>query len=101
MVDSLENAGFAHVARAMDGFTPEVQLLLEIRSFEIVPGAPAEARIEIFAEWLAADGKITAQRSFAATAPATALDGPAGAAALNEAFQTIAKETVAWARTVM
>jgi phospholipid/cholesterol/gamma-HCH transport system substrate-binding protein len=98
MVDSLENAGFAHVARTMDGFTPEVQLLLEIRSFEIVPGAPAQARIEIFAKWLAADGKITAQRSFAATAPATALDGPAGAAALNEAFQTIAKETVAWAR---
>ena len=101
MVDSLENAGFAHVGKTMDGFTPDVQLLLEIRSFEIVPGAPAEARIEIFAKWLAADGKITAQRSFAATAPATALDGPAGAAALNEAFQSVAKEIAVWARTVM
>ena len=101
IVDSLVNAGFAHVARAMAGFTPDIQLLLEIRSFEIVLRTPPRARIEIYAKWLAADGKIAAQRSFAATAPATAVDGPAGAAALNEAFKTIARDIVDWARTTM
>ena len=98
LVASLENAGFAHVGKAMDGFTPDGQLLLEIRAFQVAPGAPAVARIEIFAKWLAADGKIAAQRSFLATAPATAVDGPAGAAALDEAFQTIARDIVGWAR---
>jgi len=101
MVDSLENAGFAHVAKAMDGFTPDVQLLLEIRTFEIVVGTPPKARIEIHAKWLGADGKIAGQRGFEATAPVTAVDGPAGAAALNEAFKTIARDIVAWARTTM
>jgi phospholipid/cholesterol/gamma-HCH transport system substrate-binding protein len=101
MVDSLENAGFAHVAKAMDGFTPDIQLLLEIRSFEIVVGQPPRARIEIHAKWLGADGKIAGQRSFEATAPVSVVDGPAGAAALNEAFQTIARELVVWAQTQM
>jgi phospholipid/cholesterol/gamma-HCH transport system substrate-binding protein len=101
MVDSLENAGFAHVAKAMDGFTPDIQLLLEIRSFEIVVGEPPRARIEIHAKWLGADGKIAGQRSFEATAPVSVVDGPAGAAALNEAFQTIARELVVWAQTQM
>jgi phospholipid/cholesterol/gamma-HCH transport system substrate-binding protein len=101
MVDSLENAGFQHVAKAMDGFTPDIQLLLEIRSFEIVAAAPPRARIEIYAKWLGPDGKIAAQHSFSATAPATAVDGPAGAAALNEAFKTVARDIVAWVRTTM
>lgn len=99
LVDSLENAGFAHVAKAMDGFTPDVQLLLEIRAFQIIPGADPTARIEIYAKWLGADGKIADQRSFEATASATAVTGPAAAAALNAAFQKIARDIVAWART--
>jgi phospholipid/cholesterol/gamma-HCH transport system substrate-binding protein len=101
MVDSFENAGFARVGKAMDGFTPEIQLLLEIRCFEIIPGEPAQARIEIFGKWLTVDGKIAAQHSFVATAPATAISGPAGAMALNEAFQTVAREIVAWAHTTL
>ena len=95
---SLENAGFSHVAKPMDGFASEGQLQLEIRSFELVAGTPPIARIEIYARRLAAEGKMTAQRRFAATAPATAVDGPAGARALNEAFQTIARDIVAWMR---
>jgi phospholipid/cholesterol/gamma-HCH transport system substrate-binding protein len=101
MVESFQNAGFAHVGKAMDGFTPEVQLLLEIRSFEISLAAPASARIEISAKWLGADGKIAAERTFSATAPATGLEGPNAAAALNEAFQTIARDIVVWAQATM
>jgi len=101
MVESFENAGFTHVGKAMDGFTPEVQLLLEIRSFQISLAAPPSARIEIAAKWLGADGKIAAERSFSATAPTTGVEGPEAAAALNEVFQTIARDIVVWARTAV
>jgi phospholipid/cholesterol/gamma-HCH transport system substrate-binding protein len=101
MVESFENAGFAHVGKAMDGFTPEVQLLLEIRSFDISLAAPSSARIEISAKWLGADGKILGERSFSAAAPATGVEGPAAAAALNDAFQTVARDIVVWAQATM
>ena len=100
LIDSFENAGFAHVSKAMDGFTSDVQLVLEIKAFQIVAGDPAEAHIEIFAKWLAPDGKITAQRNFSATSPARAIDGAAGAAAHNEAFQTVATNIVGWVRAI-
>jgi len=85
----------------MDGFTPEVQLLLEIRSFYISLVAPPSARIEISAKWLGADAKISAECSFSATAPATGVESPAAAAALNNAFQTVARDIVVWARATM
>jgi phospholipid/cholesterol/gamma-HCH transport system substrate-binding protein len=99
MVESFQNAGFAHVDKATDGFTPDVQLLLEIRSFEVSLAAPSAAQIEISAKLLGADGKIAAERSFRATAPATGVDSPAAAAALNQAFQTVAHDIVVWAQT--
>jgi phospholipid/cholesterol/gamma-HCH transport system substrate-binding protein len=101
MVESFENAGFAHVGKAMDGFTPEVQLLLEIRSFDISLVAPPSARIEISAKWLGPDAKISAECSFSATAPATGVESSAAPAALNDAFQTVARDIVVWAQATM
>jgi phospholipid/cholesterol/gamma-HCH transport system substrate-binding protein len=101
MVESFENAGFAHVSKATDGFTPDRQLLLEIRSFEVTTAAPATARIEIAARWLGADGKIAAERDFHGAAPASAADSPAVAAALNQAFQPVARDIVDWAKATM
>jgi phospholipid/cholesterol/gamma-HCH transport system substrate-binding protein len=101
MVESFENAGFAHVGKATDGFTPDVQLLLEIRSFEVSLAAPSAAQIEISAKVLGADGKIAVERSFRATAPAPGVESPAAAAALNDAFQTIARDIVVWAQATM
>ena len=77
------------------------KLLLEIRSFDISLAAPPSARIEISAKWLGADGKISAERSFSATAPATGLESLAAAAALNDAFQTVARDIVVWAQATM
>jgi phospholipid/cholesterol/gamma-HCH transport system substrate-binding protein len=101
MVESLENAGFAHVGKATDGFTPDVQLLLEVRSFDVSLTAPSAAQIEISAKLLGADGKIAAERSFRAMAPASGVESSAAAAALNDAFQTIARDVVAWAQAAM
>ena len=101
MVESFENAGFAHVGKATDGFTPDVQLLLEIRSFEVSLAAPSAAQIEVSAKLLGADGKIADERSFRATAPAPGVESPAAAAALNDAFQTIARDIVVWAQATI
>jgi phospholipid/cholesterol/gamma-HCH transport system substrate-binding protein len=101
MVESFEKAGFAHVIKATDGFTPELQLLLEIRAFEVSTASPATARIEIAAKLLGADGKISAEHDFQSSAPASGADAPAAAAALNAAFQTVATDIVGWAKTTM
>ena len=97
-VQSLENAGFSHVAKSMDGFTPDVQILLDIRSFAVSLTPPLAAKIEISAKILGADSKIVAERVFRAEAPATGGDTPAAAAALNAAFQHVARDIVEWAR---
>jgi phospholipid/cholesterol/gamma-HCH transport system substrate-binding protein len=97
IVESLEKAGFTHAAKTTDGFTSEAQLLLEIRSFEVSLSEPPMARIEISAKLLGSDGKIIAERAFSATAPAAKDAGSsAAAAALNEAFQAIARDIVLW-----
>ena len=101
MVESFENAGFAHVGKATDGFTPDVQLLLEIRSFEVSLTIPSAAQIEISVKLLGADGKIAVERSFRATAATAGVESPAAAAALNEAFQTVARDIVVWAQATI
>jgi phospholipid/cholesterol/gamma-HCH transport system substrate-binding protein len=101
MLESFENAGFEHVGKALDGFTPELQLLLDIRSFQVSLAASPSARINISAKVLGADGKIAAERDFIADAAATGADSPAAAAALNAAFQTVARDIVDWARETM
>jgi phospholipid/cholesterol/gamma-HCH transport system substrate-binding protein len=98
IVESFESAGFTHVAKPTDGFTPEIQLLLEIRSFEVALTPKPVAQIEITAKLLGADSKITATRSFTASVPATGTDTPAATAALNAAFGSLARELVAWAK---
>ena len=97
MVACLENAGFTHVAKATDGFTPEGQLLLEIRSFYVSTAAAPQALIDISAKWLGADGKIGAEHDFRATAPAKGTSSAEAAEALNEAFQPVARDISAWA----
>jgi phospholipid/cholesterol/gamma-HCH transport system substrate-binding protein len=98
VVRSFESAGFTHVGKATDGFTPEAQLLLDVRSFTLSLGTPPTARVEIAATVLGADGKIEAKRDFSASAPAAGTDTPAAAAALSKAFGEVARDLVAWAR---
>jgi len=101
MVESLEKAGFEHVAKTTDGFTSEAQLLLEIRSFAISLEPTPTARVEIGVKLLGGDGKIIAERAFSATAAAASAESAAAATALNEAFQTVSRDIVNWTETAM
>ena len=98
VAEALEGDGFQGVARSTDGFNSELQLLLEIRAFEVrlTPGPTAE--VTIAAKILSADGKIVGARTFSGEAPASGVDAEAAASALGAAFRKTAAELVAWVR---
>ena len=98
IVESFENAGFAHIGKSTDGFSADVQLMLEIRAFQVSLTPQPAAQIEIGAKLLGADGKIAAERRFQASAPAMGGETAAATAALNEAFGRLVRDLVAWVK---
>ena len=97
IAQSFEAAGFAHVAKSMDGFTADFQVVLEIRAFELQLTPDPSAQVDISAKLLGADGKIVAAQDFHASAPASGVDAPAAFAALDQAFGKVAAALVLWA----
>jgi phospholipid/cholesterol/gamma-HCH transport system substrate-binding protein len=97
VIQSFENAKLERsVARPLDTFTADYQLLIDIRGFQISTAGDPVANVEFSAKILKNDGKILDARIFQATVPAKAVTAPAAAAALNEAFGKVATEIVAW-----
>ena len=96
-IQSFENAGYSQaVSRPRDGFEAGYQLVLDIRSFSLVSGAEPSGELEFEAKILGPGGKIIAAKAFHTTAPATGIDAPAAASALNQAFANAATELVPW-----
>jgi phospholipid/cholesterol/gamma-HCH transport system substrate-binding protein len=102
IIQSFENAGLLRsVVRPMDALTPDRQLQIDIRRFQLTVEAEPVAEVEFAARLLASDGKIIDARIFRASVPAGAADAAAAAAALNEAFGKAAVELVAWTTAAM
>ena len=98
MIQAMENATSpTAVIRPADNLAADRQLLLDIRSFELVAGEPALATVE-FAARIVGDNRIIDARKFSASVPASSSEAAAVAAALNQAFGKVAKEVVIWAR---
>jgi len=98
MIQAMENATSpTAVIRPADNLAADRQLLLDIRSFELVAGEPALATVE-FAARIVGDNRIIDARKFSASVPASSPEAAAVAAALNQAFGKVAKEVVIWAR---
>jgi phospholipid/cholesterol/gamma-HCH transport system substrate-binding protein len=101
ILQGFENAGFAHVARPLDGFAVDYQLLLDIRKFNIVVASKAVAQVEFGAKLLDNSGHIVGARVFRAVVPVEKPDNAQSAvAALNGAFVKAATEIVQWALSV-
>jgi phospholipid/cholesterol/gamma-HCH transport system substrate-binding protein len=101
VVQAFENATSpAMIVRTGDNVTADRQLLLDIRSFDLVANEKPEALVELAARIVADGNRVVDARTFSATAPASAVDGPAAAAALNQAFARVATELVVWAAGV-
>jgi ABC-type uncharacterized transport system auxiliary subunit len=96
IVQTLENAGFTRVAGAQEGFSPDAQLLVDIRGFEVALDPTPSAHVKVAVKLLGADGKIIGAREFEATGPAANADADGVFAALNEAFGKVARELGLW-----
>lgn len=96
ITESLEAAGFQDAAKSTDGFSAEMQILLDIRAFEVSLAPERSAHVTIAAKILNADGKIVGARTFSAEVPASGADADAATAALGEAFRKVAYELAMW-----
>ena len=101
IIRSFENAGFARVGRPEDGFTADDHVLVDIRDFAIADGPSPEARVELVAKIVGADGALLGSRAFDAAAPVSAMEGGAAAHALGDSFARAAKGLVEWAAVTL
>jgi phospholipid/cholesterol/gamma-HCH transport system substrate-binding protein len=102
-IESFEKSRYVGaVARPMDSITPDFQLLIDIRKFEIEGTAAAPvAHVELAAKVVGKAGRIIGSRTFDASVPAKDTTAPGASAALGEAFGKVATPLVAWAGGVM
>ena len=101
IMQALENAASAKtIVRTADNLTAERQLLLEIRSFDLVTGEKTEAMVQIAARIVAEGNQVIDAQVFAATALAQSADGAIAAAAFNKAFGSVAVDLVVWVNEV-
>jgi phospholipid/cholesterol/gamma-HCH transport system substrate-binding protein len=102
-IESFEKSRYVGaVARPMDSITPDFQLLIDIRKFEIEGTAAAPvAHVELAAKVVGKAGRIVGSRTFDASVPAKDTTAAGASAALGEAFGKVATPLVAWAGGVM
>lgn len=97
MVESFENSGyFQAVARPLDGFDADDQVVTEIRTFRIISD-PEPAAAVAFSAKILRGGRIAATKIFEAGVPIMATDAATATTGLNKAFQETVKQLVIWA----
>ncbi len=101
ITQSFENAGYIGSVGHSDAITGDYQLLIDLRSFQIITDPHPVADVEYSAKIANNDGKILGAKLFHATVPAKSTDTAPALAALNEAFQETARNLVAWTPTVL
>jgi cholesterol transport system auxiliary component len=100
MIQTLENAGRAAVARPGDRLAGTFQLVVDIRAFEIREDSRMAA-IELAVKIASSgSGSIKAARVFAASAPVGAIDGAGASAALDAALSQLLGELTGWIASV-
>lgn len=101
-VQTFENSRrLRSVGRPGDRIAADYQLVMDIRSFEIVANGPV-AEVTIAAKVVGdRSGRIVAGRVFQARVPATATQGTAAVAALDEAWSRVVVDMVMWASRII
>jgi phospholipid/cholesterol/gamma-HCH transport system substrate-binding protein len=102
IVQSFENAGQADkVSRNADAITPEFQLLVDIRSFQIITQPSPTAEVELSAKLVDNTGHILDARVLQFTAAAKSAETPDAVAAFEEALGKALTDLVTWASTAL
>jgi phospholipid/cholesterol/gamma-HCH transport system substrate-binding protein len=99
IIQSFENSNYVGaVARPLEALTPDYQLLLDVRSFQIEKSSTGSlvAHVAFAAKVLGDKGRIVASRTFDAQAAAHSAAAPDAVAALNDAFRQAATQLVEW-----
>ena len=97
IIQAFENANYASaIGRLPEGARADLQLLIDIRSFQIVVDPAITGEVEFAAKIIGREGQIIATKLFRATRPLATLDAPAAAKALSDAFEQVAAEIVVW-----
>jgi cholesterol transport system auxiliary component len=97
LINTFENASqLRGVSRPSSGAVADVQLISELRRFEIATPAN-EAVVEISVKIVSdQNGRIVNGRIFSARTPVAAVDAPNAARALDETLSTVMLDIVRW-----
>lgn len=97
IVQSFENAGFLKtLGRQPEGLKVDYQLLIDLRSFQIVTSETPTAEISFSAKIVGENGQILGAKLFNVSVPATITDEAGVSAALNRAFEKVVTDLVVW-----
>jgi phospholipid/cholesterol/gamma-HCH transport system substrate-binding protein len=97
VIQSFENANVLKVlGRQPEGLKIDYQLLIDLRSFQVLTSPTPTAEIDFSAKIVADSGQILGARLFRATAPADIATEATAAASLNNVFTTAATDLVVW-----
>lgn len=101
LVQTFENFSLQRaVTRASTDVSPDQQLLVDIRSFQISADKEAAAEVVLTAKVVAKDGRVLASRIFTGRVPLAEIDPARAAAAINQAFGQVAVDIVVWASAI-
>ena len=96
LVQSFDNAGFRFASPPTDGLTPDVQLLVDIRHFELVASDKPRAEVVLGLRLLSSDGNILGTHVSRGTTESSSLEGANAAQSVSLAFTDAVKDTLEW-----
>jgi phospholipid/cholesterol/gamma-HCH transport system substrate-binding protein len=98
VIESLDSSHyFQAVSRQAEGFEPDFQLLIELRTFGVTTG-PKPAADVTFSAKILSGSRIVASHVFEASVPLAATDAAAATVGLNAAFADTVRALVLWTK---
>ncbi len=103
IVEGFENGSrLRAVGTPGDKLAADYQLVTDVRAFHVSVASEPMAEVEISAKMVSdRGGRVLATKVFRASVPAASTEGPDAVNALDEAFQRVITDLVAWASHVV
>ncbi len=97
LVQAFEAAKYPNVlSGSPDGRQSDFQLIVDVRQFQIVDGAPPRAVVALSARVLDKDGRVIGSRQFQAETATPTLEAGPAVKALDQGFAKVAVDLVVW-----
>ncbi|MDB5596148.1 MAG: uncharacterized protein JWM36_3109 [Hyphomicrobiales bacterium] len=96
LLQTFENASYRFANPPTDGLAPDYQLLIDVRTFQIVEGKDPMAKVQMGARVLSRGGDILGAQVVEGRAGAKSSDGREAADAMSQAFALAARDLLVW-----